>query len=242
MFKIITTCILQYSSVGLVLAVLAYHRRSLKPIILGGILFGTFLFDTLMLHLPRLAFLVDLHWNWQGKTIEAMWPLIVVYVFGWLKPQEIGLTLKSNTIRYLTLSILVILITMVFLSFHINANQFVRGNPGAETIIYQLTMPGLGEEMVYRGIFWAIINRYLSQSGIFFKLNIGWPLILTSILFTCSHVVIFHSSTNSIELLWSGLIALPIGIALGLIREKTASIWPCIVFHNAVNGLFVILW
>jgi uncharacterized protein len=240
---IISTSLMDFLAITPILFGLAYYRRSISPIIVTGILFLAYTLDVTILYLPKITYFSGLRWNWQGQLLNFIWPLIIVYFLKLFTAKEVGLNLpkvKSTFILASLLAIfLVVIEVLVIYFFHLEFPPIKDLN--IEGILYELTLPGLGEEIVFRGVFWAILNRYLSTTWSFLDIKCGWALIITSVLFTSWHILEIDPHTHELVFHWDGLVALPIGILLGFIREKTGSIWPCVLFHNIINGMFFLL-
>ena len=239
----INATLLQFSSAGLILLVLAYYYRNPKIFTLIAILYSLFLFDIVILSLPRLSFLHTYKWNWQGKILEFIWPLIMVYGLKWLQPAEVGLTLPKNK-RWL---IYAVLIGIGYDGLMFALSPYLDTLPqhsNIETILFQLTLPGLAEELFYRGTLWAVIQRYLPNPIRFLRLRLSWSFVLTTVLFISVHWISYIRSTGQIEwFIYENFPVLIISVMLGLIREKTKSIWPGVLLHNIINGgLFVLVY
>src|SRR5690606_36705151 len=127
---------------------------------IGGLLFpksfkGRWLLAALVFYalydflLTRGFFLVpnwpaDATWNWLGKFMSLGGMLAVAAVLG---VERAGITLKQKPgwpMAFLAL----IPLTAFYLYFALSAND---GPDDAETMLFQWTMPGLDEEVFYRG-------------------------------------------------------------------------------------------
>lgn len=76
------------------------------------------------------------------------------------------------------------------------------------------------EEFVYRGFLQSAALRWLRN---------GWAaVLLTSLVFTAAHY-----GATSIHAM-GGLFAF--SVALGVVRERTGSVWACVVMHAGFNG------
>lgn len=244
--NVIIATLSQFSLVGLILIGLSYKRHSFSLILLAVLLYTAFLFDTVLLLLPKSHYFSNLHWNWQGKLLEFTWPLVVVYILKWLTPNEVGLRLPKSGWCFLYVSIIALIYNVAIFSVSIFTGSMPKlSDVNHEGILFQLIMPGLAEELFFRGILWAVISRYLQIPITIFKLKIGWNFIFTTILFIMVHLIIIHTKTGHIEWLrWLNgdniNIFIP-AIMLGITRAKTSSIWPCVIFHNLLNGLFFLM-
>jgi len=206
-----------------------------------------FYFDILVIILPKALSISPFQWNWIGKALEFSWPLIIVFILGWLTPEEVGLKLPKEKSGWLP----GLIVGLVFASYAIImsllfGDEIPQDKLNLETIFYQMTMPGLAEEIVYRGVFLVILNKYLGRQWKFWGIRFGWGLVLVSILFVLVHIITYSSGEK--QIVWntcpdSILEYLAISFSLGFLREKTGSIWPCVVCHNIVNALpFIVIY
>ncbi len=230
--------------IGIILFFIAAYRCCREPIIAAFFLYLTITLDALMLHLPKVSIFIGLGWNWQGKLLQFLWPWIIVYGFAWLSPKEVGLLMPSKGKDYLYAVLAGILFVLISITLSMSL-----GFPSPElltiqTILYQLTMPGFAEEIVYRGIYFAILNHYLGKQWIVCKISIGWGFILVSILFVLVHLVDYNTAAQQFIIMGDYLsiaFLLIFSLTIGIIREKTGSIWPCVLFHNISNGFYILV-
>ncbi len=90
-----------------------------------------------------------------------------------------------------------------------------------EAVLFVLVIaiaPGIAEELFVRGY----IQRRLLR-----RMRPGWAIAWSSVLFALLHLEPVHV-----------VFTLPIGVWLGIIAWRTGSIWPGIVCHAALNGLW----
>lgn len=116
-------------------------------------------------------------------------------------------------------------------------------DPGGTTLTGEgwasnLTLPGLSEELLFRGLLLGILDNRLGQPWRLWGTNVGWGLIITTALFGLAHAV---QPFQGVSFEAGQLLVVPIGFALGWIRERSGSILPAIVAHNLVNTLGVIV-
>jgi len=223
---------------------IAYWKKSYYSLQTIFIFFAALISTQLTFALS--SYLDLFYWNWEGKILETLWPLLVVYLLKWMSPEEVGYRLPQFNSGWLWGGILGLFIAIIAFFIDIvigsvNDQNLSLKKPIIETLAFQLTMPGLAEESVYRGIFLAIFNRYYIRSWKIFNVQIGWGLILTTLLFTSTHVVSYSLEKNAI--IGDFSLALPVfifGFIFGWLREKTGSLWPCVLCHNFANTLYQI--
>ena len=105
----------------------------------------------------------------------------------------------------------------------------------AEYFLFELSMPGLDEEIFYRGIGLALMNRAFGKSRGLFGAKIGWGLIIISVLFGLVHGVYLTEQMKLKIDLFSGLLTTFSGFLLGWLRERSGSLVLPIAAHNLGN-------
>lgn len=223
---------LTFAAIGFALAMLARlgDRRILTT---SAILFAVYLaFDDLATGLPNLVTAFDLvpgNWNWSGKILSLAFSAVVVFSLR-LSPDAIGLRRQEHsTIGWIALGLFVVWGACLGLAFQ-------PGVPDAETLAFQTTMPGLAEEIAYRGIAPAILlglmNRRPHVEGI------PWAVILaTSVMFGLWHSLSFSGGHIGFDPM-SGLFPFLGSIPGGWLRFKTKSLLVPILGHSVANGAF----
>lgn len=219
---------------------IAFFRKSSVYVKCFVVLLLLFALDTFLVFLPKLSLLEPLNWNWQGKILEALWPILLFSFYRRFTLKELGLSVAG-----LDRKTLLIALGAANLAWLPNIYALATGDRvpeeylNTESILYQLTMPGLAEEIVFRGAFMTIIDRYTGTEWKFLGANVGYGWLITSFLFFGVHLFSvsaagdLHISDNIGSLstiLFSGLV-------LGWIRNRTGSIWPCVLAHNVQNSI-----
>ncbi|MCX7114983.1 MAG: CPBP family intramembrane metalloprotease [Gammaproteobacteria bacterium] len=223
--------------VSVILVILAYTRKSTEPLIALGLLFAVGAFNGLMLTSANIYPLISLDGflNWQGFILSILWPLILVFVFKWLSPEDVGLKIShpKNSL-YLGLLFGGILGGWNFL------DEYLRGTLHglSEATLFMLTMPGLSEELVYRGVLLAILDRYLGKPWHWDGIRFGWGIVLVSMMFIQGHL--FRYSDVMKGFIWTGNVDLLINVtvatvAFAYLRLKTRSIWPGVLCHSMID-------
>jgi uncharacterized protein len=238
--------LLEWLPAASILISLAFYRRSIQPFYAMIFLYAAVSVSTVMLFLPHVFFFSGLLWNWQGKLLEFAWPWIIVYGFSWLTPIEVGLTLPEKNSNFTLAIQLGVIFTLFGVLISLILGEAATKKPLLETILFQFTMPGLAEEITFRGIFLAILNRYLGKPWKIGNTRFGWGVILITIMFVIVHLYHYNNKTHQLVCTISDytdylsilMVALA-GILFGIIREKSGSIWPGVLLHNIINGLGV---
>ncbi|MEY4540934.1 MAG: hypothetical protein RLZZ306_2691 [Bacteroidota bacterium] len=192
-----------------------------------------YLIEVILLQNVKIPFPYNLQKNWSGKMASLCWALIFIFTNKVLAKQDIGWTFKIANKKVVFLSIGILLFVQILLK------TLVLGGNGQfcdlETFFYQATMPGFAEEIVYRGIFLGLLNKIFLSKWTFLSVTFGWGLILSSILFGLAHGLYFDKT-------WIVHFDFPIfiqtffmGIIFGILKEKSKSLIPSIIYHNLSN-------
>jgi membrane protease YdiL (CAAX protease family) len=174
-------------------------------------------------------------YNWGGKVLSLALGLGCVYLLRVVSPAEAGLTWsqRPGSIRpAVTLVGIVLLIELPL--FWV---MFGPATPSLADHAFQLTLPGLSEELMYRGVLLALLDRVAKPGWSVAGATLGWGAVATSVLFGAVHAMNLRSDW-SLSFNWlAGLLPLVGGLLFVWLRARTGSlVWP-IVLHNAANEL-----
>lgn len=171
-------------------------------------------------------------WNWSGKIASICVGLAAIRVLG-LTRTEVGLVLPAGRRAWLVSAAGPLLAMLLVLAFTVVVGPNDR--PNAETLAYQATMPGLDEELAFRGIGMALLARGLGRPRLGLP-KWALPLAITSLWFTAAHVVAIEHGHLAL-MPAAATFVLPMGILLALIRVGSGSLLGGLLGHNAVNVL-----
>ncbi len=174
-------------------------------------------------------------WNWQGKgfALVATLAIAALPAFGW---RRCGFTL-SHEPGSLKAAIPVAALYCAF--FIAIALVFPGGETDVEEVAFQLTMPGLEEELFYRGLVLFALDRAFTGRKQFLGVNWGWGAVLSCCLFGMAHAFSFSSNAFSFDAIVLVLTAVPSFIAVWL-RLRTGSVLLPILLHNFGNSLSLV--
>lgn len=169
-------------------------------------------------------------WNWSGKLMSLAGMLVIAALpgFGW---RRAGLTLRQGPgwpVAALVLS------GLAGLFFYL-ALSGADGHDDWETIAFQWTMPGLDEEVFYRGVFLLAMNEAFTGRVRILGASIGYGGLIATVLFGLAHGLAFEKGALSFDAMSFALTGGPALILLWL-REKTGSVLMPIIGHNIANG------
>lgn len=191
------------------------------------------LIDVALIQNFKVSFSDNQEWNWGGKIASLSWTLIFVFTNPILTREDIGWTLKIAHKRSIFLGIGTLLFVQIILQILIlgGSGQFCD----KETFFYQATMPGFAEELVFRGIFLGLLNKIFLFRWTFLNVTFGWGLILSAVLFGLVHGLHYDKNWafhfDFLSFIQTGFV----GIIFGILKEKSKSLLPSIIYHNLSN-------
>ena len=106
----------------------------------------------------------------------------------------------------------------------------------AEGWAFLLIMPGLAEELVFRGVFQSLLNCVFGKPWRLANAEFGWGLIVTAVLFAGSNgLIAIDSQLHAHIILPAAIAPFLMSLVSGWIRERTDSVWPSVIGHNLSN-------
>lgn len=171
-------------------------------------------------------------WNWLGKGLALVITLAVAThpAFGW---QQSGLSLKQKPGSMPSAMVVSAALVALFAYFALSSDD---GAASAETIAFQLTMPGLEEEPFYRGILLLALNEAFRGRLKALGIEWGWGAFLSSALFGMTHAFGFEDGGFSFDLMTFLLTGVP-ALILVWLRERTGSLLFPVLLHNFGNSI-----
>ena len=106
---------------------------------------------------------------------------------------------------------------------------------GLETFCFEATLPGLDEELSFRGVGLACLIRAFSRDGVDGPARV-LALWITALWFTAVHVV--NLQHGHLVVTWHRILdVLPYGVWLAIIRFRSGSLLGGIIAHNTSNTI-----
>jgi membrane protease YdiL (CAAX protease family) len=169
-------------------------------------------------------------WNWTGKVFSLLLSALVIVALR-LSPEAVGLTLRQNDRKIAIAALVLWAVWGTCLGL-----LFKPGQADLETLAFQATMPGMAEELVYRGICPAIllglIHRRVPVPGT------PWAVILaTSVVFGIWHGLGYSGGDFTWDTM-SASIPFVGSIAGGWLRFRTGSLLVPVLGHGIANVAF----
>ena len=223
------------------LAVSAVGVGQKRNVFRWGVLFlALLILDVALVYLPTQMGLnraVGLHWNWLGKLFVLAWAVPFV-AFGPITFTDAGLRMPSpGTAKRAIVVVCAALAVLVLVN-----RIFHTGQPWAlETTLFQLTMPTIAEELVFRGVLFAVLERAFAADH---KDVSGWwrshAVWLTAIAFGLVHG--WSADKGGFEFNAAPFaFSFVFGVVAGGLRKYTGSLVFPAILHSAANLILVIL-
>lgn len=170
-------------------------------------------------------------WNWQGKLLALGATLAVASLpaFGW---RRAGLTLSQEpgSLRA------ALPVGALYCAFFIAIALAFPGAPAdVETAAFQLTMPGIEEELFYRGLLLFALDQAFRGRRRFLGVDWGWGAVLSCMLFGMAHAFGYSDGQFSFDAITMALTAVPAFLAVWL-RLRTGSVLLPVLLHNFGNS------
>jgi membrane protease YdiL (CAAX protease family) len=227
------------------LVIISYNRKEHKWIYL--LLFLVYYFSYIsFLAIPNWFPVLriiesDYHWNWSGKIYAITGSIFFYILFRKMFANCDYITFRqNNSFRprfYVTIFLFILTIGLAIFSIKMSDERL-------EYFLFQCTMPGLDEELAFRGILLMLLSNALNPKIHIGTINLGNPsVIITSILFGLMHSL--HIDNNWIvSQNWFEFInTFAIGLLLCWMTVKSGSILMAILAHNVINTLpKIIFW
>ena len=201
----------------------------------GLVLFVGFLviLENAVAELPRVNGFQHLHWSWQAALLTTAGTLLVASVTRGVTFASIGVT-SSLKPGWLKPSIVALLIAAAVPAVVFSLGSRVRLT--GEGWAYLLVMPGLAEELLFRGLYQSLLNSALGRCWRFGGARFGWGLLITSVLFAGANgLVIVDSQLHTRIVLPAAIAPFIVSLVSGWVRERTNSVWPSVFGHNLSN-------
>lgn len=242
MAQFITTILLELIFISPLIALgLDRPDRKWKLLILFALFYVGYsflLFAPLLF--PQLRFIVS-EWNWSGKTYALAGSILFYVLFRKVFTEHDFMTFRQRPTR---LKPLLYVTMLVFLTAIVAAIWYVEPSATRSAFLwFQFTMPGLDEEIAFRGIMLGLLSNALRLKISISTLNLGNPALwITSILFGLCHS--FHIDPGwTVHQDWYPFFNtfLP-GLLFGWLTLKSGSIVMAILVHslsNTIPGLVV---
>lgn len=163
-----------------------------------------------------------------GALVMAGVQVVLLYALGWLlrrKPTRSESGVMTGAVAMIA---------------YANLAQMPAVANALGAFIFYLFFLGLGEELLFRGSIQSRLNEAWGRPFLFYGVNWGWGVMITSLLFGLMHVLNLASliAGNWQPEFWWGFWTFFGGLALSFVREKTGSIAAPTILHGLPQAIF----
>jgi len=183
--------------------------------------------------------LIPGRYNWEGKILGIAFLLVAgALVFrGHMK--SCGLTLSQKgpaPVAGVTVAALTAIATAAYIFWYFPG---VKSEPISDWA-YQLTMPSLDEEFLYRGVMLVLLERAFSPTIRIAGAPLGFAALITTLQFYITHAMGVGADW-SITMVWGDILPLITGALWVYVRAATGSVLLPVLLHSWLNTADYIL-
>lgn len=184
--------------------------------------------------------LIDSRWNWEGRLLSTLVLIglaLLLFRHDW---EATGLRLgQSGPAAWLAL----VLSLVVCALFAAGAYWLVPGPLvfAPEDIAFQATMPGIEEEIFYRGLLLGALDRAFGTPLKLLRAPMGWGAVATAMLFAAAHAVVLTPELAMTLDIGQSAWLFAAGLVLAWLRAATGSILLPVIVHNWANASVYVL-
>jgi membrane protease YdiL (CAAX protease family) len=197
--------------------------------------------DQIFVRLPFIIPQIDIiggQYNWTGKALAAVFSIIIILILKKHYPLDFAFTFKQNPRSVKTvLSVLSGLVIIQFLFLYFTS---AKHNITWEDHLFQSTLPGISEEIMFRGILLGLLNGVFDNKHKILGAYFGWGTVVTSVLFALWHGLNLDKDFHLHIYFLSMIFPLIFGFISAWARERTKSLLVPVIFHNVINELSMI--
>lgn len=219
--------------IGVIVLRLAGVRTRREPLLAGfGVVILYWIVSPLGLRLQEaVPISAGLHWNWLGKVFALAVALFVWQRSG-LSRDDIGLTMRQQAGSLLPAGLVVVLICAFAWTYEAIRSDGSSLSP--ERLLFQAIMPGLDEELVFRGLLFAFLIRAFGNGGEMTRASLWWAGTAVTFLFAAGHGLFVVEGAIQVD--WHALVESgTIGAGLLWLRVRTGSLVMPVLAHNLSN-------
>ncbi|MAW82334.1 MAG: CPBP family intramembrane metalloprotease [Parvularcula sp.] len=187
--------------------------------------------------IPLEQYVGALDWNWAGKIAAIATTLIVFAVLA-MATKAVSFESAGFTLRQRPGSVIPALIMIAFLAASGIGLEMLAADGRSlspERLLYQATMPGLDEELFFRGLFLAVLGAAIPSGGLnLLGARITVAGLLMTLLFGLGHGVGIEDGKPFVSWIFIVVTAY-FGFGLLWVRERTGSVLIPLIGHNVIN-------
>lgn len=204
-----------------------------------------FLADSYLQFLSHQLFTLEfigLKFAWIGKVLSLLLALLIIIAVKERDREEIGFTSKIINKQQLKFGVLLFLGFLLF-DFVFKFILFPKGGTfDLETFMFQSTLPGLTEEIAYRGIQLWMLDKAFPPKWSLKGISIGWGFIIVTILFGVAHgMALTENYEFKFDIITVIYLTLISSFSLGLLRKFSGNLIYPILGHNLINVINAVI-
>ncbi|WP_087137898.1 CPBP family glutamic-type intramembrane protease [Elizabethkingia meningoseptica] len=185
---------------------------------------------------------LGLKFAWVPKILSLTLAVIFILSVSKNDRELIGFTTKTNTRSQVKYGILVFTGFMIF-DIIFKLILFPKGGTfDLETFLFQGLLPGPSEEILFRGIYFWMLDKAFPPRWNFKGIKFGWGFIILTILFAVGHGVILtpdhHFKVDIITIVYLTLIS---SLSVGILRKLSGNLIFSALGHNFINTVNAII-
>jgi uncharacterized protein len=182
---------------------------------------------------PRAVRTLGGEWNWLGKLCSLVVCVIAIRAFA-LSRTAVGLVWPPRRARAAWWAIALLTAASTALGF-----VYTPPRPSLETVLFQLTMPGITEELAFRGVAFALLTSSWNGRDTPDTPTPWAAIVTTAVAFGLWHMVGVQQGRLTFDVM-SGLFPLIGGIAYGWLRAISGTVWLPMLAHGVGNTAFLL--
>lgn len=227
---------------GAIAAVALLRRRHVAPrwlvLAAGVIVLHELALTRAFWLLPQPGFFAGLEWNWFNKLLATAASCLMIALLPDLGFRDTGVTLRhrAGSVRpTLTVTLVVCgLLTLVA--------RAVGGEPfDLESLLFQASMPGIEEELFYRGLLLVCLDRAFGRPRHVMGAAMGWGGLLAAFAFGAGHLISWTREGAMTFQAASAGYTFVAGLGLVWLRERSGSLLQPLLVHNFGNTIFYLI-
>lgn len=179
--------------------------------------------------IPALA---DLKWNWVGKIVAIAATLLLIRFMPGVDARSAGLTWRQRAGSLVP--VLVCTALMCALAWGAEAYAADGSDLSPERLLYQATMPGIDEELFFRGLLLALLLKVFDERWSLAGAPIGPAAAAITFFFAAGHGLAVVDGTLHFDG-FAFAITGALGFGLLWLRQRTGSLVAPVLVHNLLN-------
>ena len=176
--------------------------------------------------------LETLEWNWAGKLTAIAATLLLIVIMPGVDAKAAGLTLHQRAGSLP--GVIVCTLLMCALAWGTEMLAVDGTDLSPERLAYQATMPGLDEELFFRGLLLALLLKAFDERWTLAGAPVGPAAAAITFFFAAGHGLAGANGSLHFDLA-SFAVTGALGFGLLWLRQRTGSLVAPVLVHNLLN-------